>query len=410
MQERKPIHRNVILTGLTSFFTDISSEMVYPLLQAFVAMVLSAQRTLIGPILGIMEGIAESTASLLKVASGYYSDRFRNRKTPAIAGYSLSAASKFLLLFASAGWYFLLAFRFLDRVGKGIRSAPRDALISESTPPERQGSAFGLQRGMDFAGAMAGSLAVYFLAIRFIDPSTGNLRDMDSFFTIFLISIVPAFIGVFFLFLVREKKEAHHDAPNRPKPTLSMSGYDRNLKVFFAAQLLFTLGNSSNQFLLLRSMNLGHTLPDTVLMYILFNLASTLLSVPFGSFSDRLGRKWILAAGYALYAGVYAAFGFITPGTSALLWLFWPVYGVYYAMTEGVEKAYVSDIAPAGSRGTALGFHHTVTGLGLLPASLIAGALFTVHPSAPFIFGGAASAISVIVLAAGTKNIRRGKQ
>ncbi|MBN1533289.1 MAG: MFS transporter [Spirochaetes bacterium] len=399
-------HRNVYLTGLTSFFTDVSSEMIYPLLQAFVSMTLSAQRALIGPILGIMEGVAESAASLLKVLSGYYSDRWGNRKAPAIGGYSLSAASKLLLLAATAGWYFVLSFRFLDRVGKGVRSAPRDALISESTPAERQGAAFGLQRGMDFAGALVGSVALYLLALRFIDPATGNLRSMDAFFTIFLISLVPASIGVVFLFFVREKRQAH-EAKDRPRPSLRMKGYDRNLKVFFAAQFLFTLGNSSNQFLLLRSMNLGHALSTTVLMYIAFNLTTTLLSAPFGALSDRVGRKRILLAGYSLYAGVYLAFGFITGETGALLWLFWPVYGVYYAMTEGVEKAFVSDIAPAGSKATALGFYHTITGIGLLPASIIAGFLFTVHPSAPFIFGGATSVLSVALLAAGTRDAAR---
>lgn len=410
MKKETILHRNVILTGLTSFFTDVSSEMIYPLLQAFVTLVLSTQRAMIGPILGVMEGIAESVASLLKVASGYYSDRWNRRKAPAIAGYSLSAVSKLLLFFASAGWYFIFFFRFLDRVGKGIRSAPRDALIAESTPKESQGRAFGLQRGMDFAGALVGTVLLYFLTLQFIDPATGNLRDLDSFYTVFIISIIPAFIGVAFLFFTREKSHDPSASSDKPRPNLSLKGYDRNLKVFFAAQVLFTLGNSSNQFLLLRSMNIGAALPTAVLMYMLFNLASTILSPAFGHVSDRFGKKRILVSGYLLYATVYMAFGFITPGTWQALWLFWPAYGVYYAMTEGVEKAFISELAPTGSRATALGFHHTIVGIGLLPASIIAGFLFSADPRFPFIFGGAASLLSVAIMAVGIVSGKRGNE
>ncbi|RLB17322.1 MAG: MFS transporter, partial [Deltaproteobacteria bacterium] len=170
--KKKGITRNIVLTGFTSFFTDVSSEMIYPLLQAFVSMIMASKKTLLGPILGIIEGIAESTASLLKVFFGYYSDKIQNRKLPAIAGYSTSALAKFLLLLSSFGWYFVLLARLFDRVGKGIRTAPRDALISESTPNEMQGKAFGFHRGMDFAGATLGALICFFLVLHFIDPIT----------------------------------------------------------------------------------------------------------------------------------------------------------------------------------------------------------------------------------------------
>jgi len=398
------ISRNIIFAGFTSFFTDISSEMIYPLIQAFVSMIMTSQRALLGPILGIIEGIAESTASLLKVFFGYYSDRIQKRKLPAITGYSTSVLAKPLLLLASLGWYFVLLARFLDRVGKGIRTAPRDALIAESTNQGTQGKAFGFHRAMDFAGATLGSLICFLLVLRFMDPATKTLADLNSFYILFLISIVPALIGVVFLFFVREPT-AHtvYDTQEVPKPNLNPRRYDKNLQIFFAAQLIFTLGNSSNQFLLLRSMTLGHGLSTVVLMYLTFNLSTSLLATSFGSLSDRVGRKRMLIAGYSLYAVVYIAFGFIGRETNFLLWFFWPAYGVYYAMTEGVEKAFVSDIAPMGSRATALGLYHTIVGAGLLPASIIAGILFSVLPSAPFLFGGATALVTVAILSFSVK-------
>lgn len=399
---RPPLDRNVILAGFTSFFTDVSSEMIYPLLQAFVAAIMSAQKALLGPVLGFIEGVAEATASLLKVIAGYYSDRMMRRKGPAITGYSLSAVSKALLFAASAGWYVVLLSRFFDRVGKGIRTAPRDALISESTPREFQGRAFGFQRAMDFAGAFLGSAICYFIVERYLDPATKTIRDLDTFYLIFLISIVPAFIGVLFLLFMREKK-INPLTNERPKPNLDIRKYDRNLRIFFAAQFVFTLGNSSNQFLLLRSMDLGYALSSVILMYIIFNLTTTVLSSAFGSLSDSIGRRKLLIAGYGLYAAVYTAFGLIPGAHGYLLWIVWPLYGLYYAMTEGVEKAFVADIAPAESRATALGFYHTIIGIGLLPASIVAGFLYSLSPSLPFVFGGFLAVLTVIIIGFGVK-------
>lgn len=388
-----------MLTAFTSFFTDVSTEMLYPLIQAFVTTVLVSQKALVGPALGIIEGAAESTASLLKVISGYYSDKIRLRKYPAIAGYGLSAASKLLLFLASGGWYFVLVSRFFDRVGKGVRTAPRDALIYESTEEKKRGAAFGFQRGMDFAGATLGVAICYLLCLKYLDPATKTLRDLNAFYLLFGVSVVPAFIGVVFLFFVRETRPTNAPAQEKPLPNLNIAQYDRSLKMFFLSQCFFTLGNSSNQFLLLRSMNLGFALSGVILMYLTFNLSSTLLSGFFGKLSDTLGRRKILAAGYVLYAVVYAAFGLVTKSHSWLLWIFWIAYGIYYAMTEGVEKALVGDLAPRDSKATALGFFYTVSGVGLLPASVIAGFLFTLAPSAPFIFGACMSGAAAVTVA-----------
>jgi MFS family permease len=401
----KAIHRNVILTGFTSFFTDISSEMVYPLLQAFIALILAAHQALLGPVLGIIEGIAESTASVTKVFSGYFSDRLRKRKTLTVAGYSTSALAKFIFLLASLGWYMVLLARFLDRMGKGIRTAPRDALISDSTDKKKQGRAFGLQRGMDFAGAAVGSIICYFLVLHFLDPLTGSIKNLDSYYFIFIISVIPAFIGVVFLFFIKEKRSAAagsgKTAGKRKAaslPGFNIRKYPAALQVFFLAQVVFTLGNSTNQFLLLRSMTLGTALSTVILMYLAFNTVSSVLSPVFGALADKVGKKNVLLLGYTLYAGIYMAFGFISAQSQILLWLFWPLYGVYYAFTEGVEKAFVVELAPDDARGTALGFFHTITGVGLLPASIIAGLLFMMAPQAPFVFGGVMAVAAVIII------------
>jgi MFS family permease len=403
-QQPYKYHRNVIVTGLTSFFTDISSEMIYPLLQGFISVIMKAQAAFLGPVLGIIEGIAESSASLLKVLSGYYSDKFQKRKAPTIMGYALSSVSKALYFFPF--WFTVLGARFFDKVGKGIRTAPRDALISESTPREKQGKAFGYQRAMDFAGASLGTILCFFI-IKYIFPDIDKMERPSAFYPLFFIALIPAFMGVLLLFFAREipkETSPHPDSKPKPGPSLNFRKYDKNLQVFFLAQFLFTLGNSSNQFLLLRSTGLGFTLSTVLLMYIIFNFTTALFSTNFGALGDKIGYKKLLVSGYLLYGVVYIAFGFITPGTRFLIWLFWPIYGLYYSMTEGVEKAFVARIAPTDSRGTALGLYNTIVGIGLLPASIIAGFLFSISPRAPFMFGGLTAVITVLTLGFFVKN------
>ncbi len=249
---------------------------------------------------------------------------------------------------------------------------------------------------MDFAGATLGVLILYLLCLKFIDHATGTIKNISGFYGVFIASIVPAAIGVIFLFFVQEPAAAATAAAMRPKLNFDPRRYDKNLRFFFLAQAIFTLGNSSNQFLLLRSMNIGCALSTVVLMYLFYNLSSTLLSPVFGSLADRIGFKRVLLTGYALYGVVYAGFGLVSRG--ALLWGCWLLYGVYAAMTEGMEKAFVASIAPAESKATALGFSYTIVGIVLLPASVIAGFLFSVRPAAPFLFGEATSLITVLIL------------
>ncbi|TYP47028.1 MFS transporter [Thermosediminibacter litoriperuensis] len=360
---------NIILLGITSLLTDISSEMVYPLLPIFLTTRLGATPLVVGTI----EGIAESLASLLKVFSGYFSDRAKCRKPFAIAGYSASTVGK-IFLYTASSWPVVLAGRVADRFGKGIRTAPRDALIAESSSEGARGRAFGLHRTMDTLGAAIGVLLAYCFITR---------AHVD-FHQIFLYSLVPAFLGVVALFFVREKGVVRE---RENKPSLNWNALDSRLKTFLILMFVFTLGNSSNQFLLLKAGNVGFDAKTILLLYLTYNLVYNVASYPAGAISDRIGRKAMIVAGYLVYGLVY--FGFAMASTPASIWVLFAAYGLYMAFTEGVEKAFISDIAPENLRGTMIGLHATLVGIGLLPASLIAGALWNAFgASAPFYFGG----------------------
>jgi len=397
VENKARLHKNVWLTGFTSFFTDVSSEMIYPLIQAFVSSLLKNQAALIGPILGVIEGIAESTASVLKLFSGYISDRIGKRKALTIAGYGFSALAK--VLFFVPYWLAVFSARILDRVGKGIRTAPRDALIAHSVDPSVKGKAFGLQRSMDFAGAFLGTL-LSFLLVTFVFRDVDRYAQPSAFYPIFALSLIPAFIGVVFLFFTREVEK---DTRQAEPPKLSLKGYTPGLRLFFLAQFFFTLGNSSNQFLLLRSQDLGQSLAMVTLMYLVFNLITTLLAMPLGSLSDTIGRKGVLVTGYALYGVVYLGFGLAPQGATSVMWALWILYGVYYALTEGAEKAFVSDLAPKNSVATAIGFYHMIVGLTLLPASILAGIFYSIWQPLPFWFGGVMALVNCLLIAFGIR-------
>ena len=375
---------NILLLGFTSFFTDIASEMVYPLLPFFLVSSLGASPA----ILGLIEGIAESIASLLKVFSGYLSDRLGRRKSLTIVGYSASVLGK-LLLYLAGGWGMVLAGRSVDRLGKGIRTAPRDALIAESSLSSRRGSSFGLHRAMDTAGAAAGVVIAYLL----LTGSPGNYAG------VFLWSLVPATAGVLILLFVREVNAGTHN--RAALPALRWRALPRKLRMFLLVAIVFSLGNSSNTFLLLRAGSGDVNPARSLLLYLAYTLSFAVFSYPAGRFSDFVGRKTILVAGYLLFGLVYAGFAFLSPvGGRWYYWVLFILYGVYSAFTEGIEKAFVIDLAPGELRATAIGIHATLAGICLLPASLLAGQLWSmIGPGAALGLGAVTGIAAAIALA-----------
>lgn len=372
---------NVILAGVTSLLTDISTEMVYPLLAIFLSSTLGASPAIIG----LIEGLAESIASILKVFSGYISDKLQKRKALAIIGYSSSTIGK-VLLYAATSWWWVLFSRVIDRFGKGVRTAPRDALIADSTHKEKRGRAFGLHRMMDTSGAAAGVIIAYFL----LTSQNGKI-DVRN---LFLLSLIPAGLGVGVLFFIKEKPA---NGTLAKKLDFKWSALPLKLKLFLLVTLLFTLGNSSNQFLLLRAKNLGYATETVLLLYLAYNLVYAFISYPAGHLSDIIGRKTLLVLGYLCYGLVYL--GFAVTNNPVFLWGLFAAYGIYIGATEGVEKALVTDVAPENLRATMIGLHATLVGIGLFPASFLAGLLWNhFGPAATFYFGGVTGILAAIGL------------
>ncbi|OGL54427.1 MAG: MFS transporter [Candidatus Schekmanbacteria bacterium RIFCSPHIGHO2_02_FULL_38_11] len=349
---------NIIALGAVSFLTDASSEMIYPILPLFLTVTLGAGPALIG----IIEGIAESTASLLKFFSGYFSDRVRKRRPIILSGYSLSTLARPLIALAGA-WWQVLVIRFSDRVGKGIRSSPRDALIADSVDAANYGKAYGFHRSMDHAGAVAGPI----LATLILAYITSDYRSL------FLLAAIPGILSLLvILFFV---KETRIDRKGSSQPlTFSLKNFDSGFKMLLASVIVFTLGNSSDAFLLLRAKEAGvpaHLIPA---IWAVLHIVKTLSSTPGGVMSDRVGRKRIIIAGWLVYGLVYLGFAYAS--SHLHIWILFIIYGIYFGMTEGVEKAFVADLVPQHLRGTAFGLYNFAIGISALPASLLFGVIW----------------------------------
>ena len=374
----KGISGNVLVLGIVSFLTDVSSEMIYPLLPLFLTTVLGA-----GPaFLGLIEGVAESTAAFLKLASGIVSDRVRSRKGLVVAGYTISSLARPLVAAATAPAA-VFAIRFADRVGKGIRTSPRDALIADSTDPAIRGKAYGFHRAMDHAGALVGPLIATLLLAWFV-------KDLR---TVFWIAAIPGLLAVvLIIWKVRETVRTRSGDGSflRIVPRGELRQY---LLILF----LFTLGNSSDAFLLLRAGELGVAPARIPLLWAFFHLVKMGGSTPFGALSDRIGRRRVIVVGWGIYATSYA--GFALAETEMACWLLFALYGLFYAMTEGAEKALLADIAPAQERGSAFGWYNFAVGAGALPASLIFGAVWEkVEREAAFGLGAGLAALAAVLL------------
>ena len=379
---------NVFFLGMVSFFTDISTEMIYPIIPLYLTAAFGATPALVG----LIEGIAESLASLLKVYSGYISDRFQRKKALAFSGYSTGILYKIILIFAGS-WVGVLLARVADRFGKGVRTAPRDVLVSESADKDKIGGAFGFHKALDMAGAALGILITYFLLKDGLLENSGGSYDYKK---LFLISLVPAVLGLCMFFFIKEKRQ-ERTQNQRPKLLKSFGKLNGQLKLYLLVVLLFTLGNSSNAFLLLKAKAVGFDDVNVILLYFIYNITASIFSIPFGRMSDKIGRKKLLVAGYFIFAAVYLGFA-VAFNRPFLIGMF-VLYGIHTAMITGVERAFVAEIAPPELKGTMLGLQSTVAGIALLPASVITGQLWNrFGGGVPFIFGAALSLAAAVIL------------
>ena len=373
----KGITRNVFILGLVSLFTDLSSQMVFPLIPLFLTSVLGTGAYVVG----IVEGSAETVASFLKVVSGYWSDRIKKRKPFILFGYSLSSITKPLFAFANV-WSFVLFIRVIERIGKGIRTAPRDAIVAESSEKNIRGKAFGFHRAMDGIGSVLGAILAFLLLPVF------------GYRNIFLYAVLPSIFAVILILFVREKNVPRRKETEEISIKISFKELPGNLRVFIFLSSLFAMGHFGYAFILLRAKDIGLADQMAILLYVLFYIVYTICLIPFGILSDKIGRKPVLAMGYFLFALTSIGLIFITTFYGILL--FFVIYGIFFAMIDGIQRAFVIDLAPEHLKATALGAFHTSIGLVALPGGLIAGLLWDiVSPEATFIYGFILSIISI---------------
>ena len=389
----KDLPRNVWAVSLTSFFMDVSSEMVINILPLFLSNVLGVKTNIIG----LIEGVAEATASILKLFSGWLSDKVGGRKWLAVAGYGLSAISKPFFYFANT-WGIVAGVRWVDRIGKGIRTAPRDALVADSIEKEKRGFAFGFHRAADTAGAMLG-LTIAFIVVWLAQKNTAVLGE-STFKTIVLISLVPAFLAVLTLAIGAKETKVSSKVE---MPKFAFKSLGKPFMVFMIIVGIFDLGNSSDAFLVLRAQERGLNVLGVLGMLITFNLVYTVVSAPAGSLSDKIGRRKLIIGGWLVYSIIY--FGFALAKTGWQVWALYAVYGLYYGLAYGTTKALIADLVPETLRGTAYGTYNAILGILDFPASLIAGILWEgvggwsgFGASAPFLFGAILSLIATLLM------------
>lgn len=390
LERYRRLSPTVLALSLVSFLNDTSSEIIYPLLPAFLALTLGASPFAIG----LIEGFAESIASILKLFSGFLSDKFGNRKLPVFLGYSLAAVVRPLLAFVTS-WPQVLVVRMTDRVGKGIRGAPRDALLASTVSPNMRGFAFGFNRAADHLGAVVGPV-VAFLLLTYVatDPSTPTAREFQQ---VFLVASIPVAIGLFVIvFFVREEKKPVPDADSIPIK-FSLNEFDSNFKKFLGVIALFTLSNSTDAFLLLRAEQAGVAPAMLPLLWMVLHFSKVFSSIFGGDLSDRIGRKKTIVSGWVVYALVYAGFAFVDAAWQA--WALFILYGLYFGLTEGVEKALVADLVEDEKRGTGFGFYNLAFGITVFPASLIFGLVWTKFGAEPaFLMSAAISVVAAALL------------
>lgn len=391
--ERKRIFgvsRNVFALGWVSFLTDVSTDMIFNVFPLFLSHVLGVGTAFIG----LIEGLGDSAATMLKVVSGWASDRLGQRKGLTTSGYVLSTVAKPFLLLATSGAV-ALAIRFFERSGKGIRTSPRDALIADSTTPDKMGRGFGFHRAMDTAGAVGG-IAIA-AAIIYLVQGWETRLSLPSFEWLVIIGIFPAVLAVLVLiFFVHEGRAS--GAKRVEAGVADGSGLDRRFKIFLVIMVIFTLGNSADIFLVLRASDIGLSPLHILLMLIPLNLVYTATAYPFGRLSDRIGRKRIIIAGWGIYALTYVGFALASPMWHVVhVVLLFALYGVYYGAAEGVTRAFIADMVPREKRGTAYGLYHGAIGLSLLLASVTAGILWeAIDPVATFLFGAAMAVVAMV--------------
>lgn len=384
---------NVFAISLVSLLNDASSEIIYPLLPVFLSITLGAS----AGVVGLIEGTAESVSSLLKLFAGYFSDRRGKRKGFVVLGYSLASFARPLLAFTTS-WYQVFAIRLTDRVGKGLRSAPRDAMIADTVRVEERGLAFGFHRAMDHTGAVVGPLIGYVLVMLF--AVNRNAPSAAAFQKIFLLASIPALAAVVVVILfVRESpaKTIAEQPEGTRLPRLSFSGFDGNFKRFLLIVALFTLSNSSDAFLLLRAQSTGVSITTIPLLWALLHVVKVGSSLVGGDLSDRLGRRRLIVSGWILYAAVYAGFAFVANPIS--VWVLFLIYGLYFGLAEGAEKALVADLVRPEQRGTAFGLYNLAFGITVLPASLLMGALWSWRgPATAFLVSAILGATAAVLL------------